>query len=351
MSRDRNWVAVSICLAAAACDGPGEYPVPSLFVEGQGERVFSAIRYDTLWVYGSAADTVLTQPLDLIVAGDGSLFVLDANGPVIHKFSSAGTLVWSWGVQGEGPGEVMNVRAMTQSPGGGLVLVDSGNRRLVYLSDSGILEREVPLRVDGVVINGIAAVGSDLVLSTTGDSPFVVVSAETGRRLDVEPMPWDGFEELSVLQRYGTIIGPAGGSDRWVFGFAVGNGWFVFERDRVLGTYPYVEHTEFPMVVVTRSRSGETVRTSQRTPVRPDPAGYDLAVRGDTLAVLFGGATSAQLRVIDRYDLRTGQYLSSMLLPRWVHSFATVDDMMFVGYLEEDLYPVLLALRYEEERR
>ena len=39
----------------------------------------------------------------------------------------------------------MNVRAMAASPAGGIVLVDSRNRRIVSVSADGVWEREVRL--------------------------------------------------------------------------------------------------------------------------------------------------------------------------------------------------------------
>ena len=126
--RPFQWMAIAITIACVVggCEpaGVGDYPAEELFTEGAGERVVHRWQYDTLWIHGSVADTVLVNPSSLIVAEDGGVYVLDPGPrPRVHRFTADGELGWSWGRLGGGPSEIQNVRAMGTTSSGGLVLV------------------------------------------------------------------------------------------------------------------------------------------------------------------------------------------------------------------------------------
>ena len=104
------------------------------FVAGSGERITREVVYDTLWTYGGPDDTLLAAPITMAAAPMGGVYVLDAGMRKVYHFAD-GRLVWSWGTVGGGPGEIRDVRAMDADPEtGGVVLVDSRNRRIILLS-------------------------------------------------------------------------------------------------------------------------------------------------------------------------------------------------------------------------
>ena len=115
-------------------------------------------------------------------------------------------------------------------------LADSGNRRLVWLSGDGY--GRSPCRSAGewvTTVNGIVAQnGSSYILNTMDDVHLLRVS-DTGAEGPV-PVPWTGFRNMDPLQTYGELAsGPDG---RWVFGFGVGNGFFIFSGPDPQGIGP-----------------------------------------------------------------------------------------------------------------
>ncbi len=137
---------------------------------------------------------------------------------------------------------------MAASPAGGIVLVDSRNRRIVSVSADGVWEREVRLEnLEGDVQHVIPLSSGNYLLTTTGEEPFPVVSAE-GTTIGALPSPWpEGFGQMHAIQLQGRAVHWR--EDRWVFGFTAGNGWFTFDgvgEGSLRGTYPYVEHGSSP---------------------------------------------------------------------------------------------------------
>lgn len=338
----RRFASATTLLLAACGAESRPYPVMSLFSEGAGERVVAPARYDTLWAYGGMADTLLAVPGPLVPARDGGVYVLDLQFARVSKFSDDGAVAWSRGRSGGGPGEFGNVRAMTAWRSGGVLLADSGNRRLLYFSPDGLLAKEVTVHDDSfALISGVVELADGtVVLDTDGSTPWLLVSPGTGETTPV-PAPWEGLDRMHYLQRSGGI---GGSGATWAFGFVAGNGFFVMEHDVVVGTYPYVEHAEFPEVSVSSPERGTTMVGLLS---RPKYSGYRLSVRADTMFVLPGGTTPARLRVLDKYSLSTGRYAASQMLPGTASDFAVAgDDKMYLVTMDQSgLFPMLLSVR------
>ena len=148
---------------------------------------------------------------------------------------------------------------MTINADGEVVLADSGNRRLVWLSGEGKWVRAVSLPqpagewVTGTVNGIVAQNGSSYILNTMDDVHLLRVS-DTGASEGPVPVPWTGFRNMDPLQTYGELAsGPDG---RWVFGFGVGNGFFIFSGPDPQGAYPYIEHVDFPPLVRSSTPGG-----------------------------------------------------------------------------------------------
>ena len=116
----------------------------------------------------------------------------------------------------------------------------------------------------------------------------------TGARLAIAL--WDGDDvvaaslparlgELHFMPHQGTLV--RWSDDDWVFGFFNGNGWATFREAKLLGIFPYVEHSEFPRTGY--ARHGKRLRTW--VAARPVESGRSLSVVSDTFLVLFGGET------------------------------------------------------------
>lgn len=325
----------SLILSAACAEGPDG---PVLFDRGSEDRRVLAPEYDTIWHYGGIHDTLFGAPTRLAATPDNALYVLDPMLQQVARFSAQGAVEWSWGSKGEGPGEIANVRALDVAADGGVLLADSGNCRLVFLSPSGLLEREQTVVCDDFsLIEGVALLSSGNVILDTNRMalPWILVSPDGGQ-VDMTP-PWSGFETLHFLQRYGNTA--ASDDDVWVFGFETGNGWFAMQHQQVLGTYPYVEHTDFPDIIVTRSET----TTMWRMATRPAYSAFSMDVWRDTMYVIPGGHTRHRMRVVDKYDVTNGRYLYSQGLPDVVANLAVTGDRIFV-LDDRELYPQITSL-------
>ncbi len=318
-------ILLVVSLSATHQQARGQQP---FFKEGQGSRRGSPPAWDTVWVF-DGRDDLLSGAVSLVPDSHGGVYFADPFLRKVYHVDPRGNLDWSWGREGGGPGELRDVRAMALNSSGNLVLVDSRNRRIVTLTPEGQLLREVPLAIDAGYVFGVVVLGSDqYVMSTDGPAPWMLAD-DGGRQVQVVDTP-QGFSRLSFRQRFGQMA--KWKDDRWVFGFQNGNGWFTFRSGSVALASPYVEHTESLSEDVTRL-ANESVHSA-----------VSLSVRGDTLAVLFAGSTRGHSYWLDRYDLQSGDYVDSLILPlRAQQAVWGIQGHFFV--VTYDTFPTLMALK------
>ena len=312
---------------------------PALFSSSDDmERVRSSMKFDTLWVFGGPSDTLLAAPSLPRLDGAKGLVVFDVRNQAAYRLGKNGELLWSWGTKGEGPGELQGVRAMDVAADGSVVLIDSRNRRMVRLSADGRLLDETPVPPRSSYVQSVAAlpggqlavagrVGGSLLALWDGDD---VVAVESPTSLG---------ETYSLLHQ-GTMV--RWGDNSWVFGFLYGNGWATFWETQLLGVFPYVEHSDFPRARQVRRGNGMSTQMTRR----PGDSGRSLSVVGDTLFVLFGGERVAGW-ALDKFDLQTGAYLETEVLPHFANWAAVGGDRVFT--IEAwDVYPRIVALARRE---
>ena len=254
-------------VAAAALATCGSDPVPyrPLFsLADTVSRVKSAAVFDTLWAFGGPDDTLLVLPAMPRPDGSGGVVFVDVQSMKVHRIGGEGTLLWSWGRKGEGPGEIKNVRAMDVRDDGSVVLVDSGNRRIVTLDSGGKLIGETGFL--GRTVHSVASLSTDK-LAVHSTSPLWGV-LEGGKVQEAEPPPGTS-PSSSVLQHQGHVV--RWREDKWVFGYGVGNGWMVFADDALVGVHPYVEHMEVPAVGEARPVAPDLWLRLPACDVRPFP--------------------------------------------------------------------------------
>lgn len=337
--------ALGLALAAVASLWAGSaraqevlIKAPVLFSSSDDvEREHSSAAFDTLWVFGGPSDTLLaSSPKGIRPDGTGGVVVFDLRNQAAYRFGANGDLLWSWGSRGEGPGELSNVRAMDVAPNGTVVLVDSGNRRIVRLSAEGQLLKEVPVP-QGVSVQSVAALQGDVMVVTgpEGLEPTLALWDDDGTADGVR-LP-ASLSEAHVMHVQGHLV--RWGETGWVFGFYVGNGWMTFRRSEQLGLFPYAEHVDVPDVhqVV----QGNSLRARPMT--RPIETGTSLSVVGDTLFVLFGGKSQLSGRILDKFDVRSGAYLETDLLPHYAY-FAAVGENRVFTTGTCNLFPCIVAL-------
>ena len=332
-----RWLFLVISgLFGGACSEVQPAEVTLFSVADDVERVVSDATFDTVWVLGGPGDTLLASPTFPRPHGDGGVVFFDLQQQRVYRVAADGHLAWTWGRKGEGPGEFRNVRGLDVAPNGNVVLSDSGNRRLITLSPAGELISEDVLRVAGFV-SGVSVLADDRLAIHTSRMPWGVWDGDDEHPADGLP---PGLWEMSDLQNQGRLTAWRG--DSWVFGFTVGNGWMVFKNASVVGVYPYVEHYDFPEVAVSRRAFTTSSRMVRHTP----STGRSVSVRGDTLYVLFGGASSMRGYMMDTYEIATGRYLQTHLLPHHANR-AVVDAagrVFTVSSNSATLFPTVVAL-------
>ena len=329
-------LAVVLCLGCTSESAAQERLIeaPALFSSSDNvEREPSGVEFDTLWAYGGPSDTLLANPRLLRQDGAQGLVVFDVRNQAAYRFGKDGELLWSWGTKGEGPGEVMNVRAMDVGADGSIVLVDSRNRRVVRLSADGRLLGETPVRARSSYVAWVAALrGGRLAVAEGTFGPLLALW--DGEDVTAAELP--GLGEPQPLLHQGELVRWC--DDDWVYGFSNGNGWATFRAAHGRGVFPYVEHSDFPKA--RQVRQGNTVRTQMTA--RPVETGRSLSVVGDTLFVLFGGETATGW-VLDKFNLHTGAYLESDVLPHFANLGVVSKDRAFT--IETwGAYPRIVAL-------
>lgn len=119
------------------------------------------------------------------------------------------------------------------------------------------------------------------------------------------------------------------------------NGWMKFRGAELRGVFPYVEHVDFPEV--REVRSGPLGGRSSHMMRRPVRAGVSLSVVADTLFVLFSGKTPGRGRLLDKFDVQSGEYLETEVLPHFANEAVVDGDRVFT--IEAwDVFPRIVAL-------
>ncbi len=335
-------------LLGAACSGDGATGSPSPIWSEQdvAQRTPLPMAFDTVWRIGGEADTTLLQPMWLSAGSEG-VTVWDEGRKAIVRISREGAVLWSFGREGDGPGEFRSVRGIAHLPDGRVAVVDNASRRLTIIDANGRMTGEVGMELNAFDVAGLPDGG---VVVFTEDDPAFLLFDESGAPAGVLDFPHEGYRDLSSFSRQGRVQGAGEG---WVFGFTAGNGWWRFGEggDDTEG-FPYAEHTDFPELRTDVSRSVENgvVKTtrSTRAPAYASSA-MSLGARGDTLFVHYGGQTEYRRRTLDLFGLSNGAYLGSVRLPFASSQLAVGPDRIYA--LGRELFPALIALTLNPQGR
>ena len=331
-------------LFCLACDEEGQTDPLELWSEDDvvAERAFLSADMDSLWsIGGTAADTLLLNPYWLSAGAEG-VTLWDGGRHAVVRISAEGEVLWTFGRQGEGPGEFRTVRGIAQLPGGGAAVVDNVNERLTIIDRDGRLAGETNL--SGMAPESVASLyDGSLVVLTRLAEPAFLVSDENGVVVDSVDFPSQPYRDLSPMARQGRVVGAGGG---WVFGFTTGNGWWRFGEDRAAEGFPYAEHADFPGIETSVDRAtidGRTVTTRRTRTTESVVTAMAFGARADTLFVHYFGESNVRGYFLDLFGLADGSYLGSVLLPHWARSLAVGPDAIYL--LAADPFPVLTAFR------
>lgn len=135
------------CLQNRGSVGPIALLALALFLAGCGEESGPApleeaqlVELVSVGVMEGRDEEVFGQIDDVIGAGEGSFFVLDAQVPSVSWFDLEGDYRGGVRTRGEGPGELARPRAMAASGEARLAVLDPGNARMTLYaaSDEGL---------------------------------------------------------------------------------------------------------------------------------------------------------------------------------------------------------------------
>jgi outer membrane protein assembly factor BamB len=321
------------CLVGATWGWLGCRPPPEA-----GARKITDLR-DTIWtLVGGAADTVLLNPIAL-AAADGHVYVADLGGPrVLALDVRSGTLLWTFGRSGGGPGEFSAPGSLAVLPDGNVIVADRIGARITIISREGRL---------------VATQAPALVYSAGMQPPFALVDLDAGSTVGLLT-PWPAFDSLSALARQVNLSSsPAERAGCWVTLIAVGQ-FSRYDGEGFESLREYVERVPFPKVdtQVVTDASGRVRSRRERLARRPGAAQAAAAYHHELL-VLFGGQTEDARRIIDVYEA-PGHYRRSLRLGSVAHAVAADAGIVVVlttmaqvgaGGSEDLPYPALVALR------
>ena len=326
-------------LALSACQSADTDRVSS---RSSDDRIFETVSFDTLWSLGEQADSTFAFLWSPVSAPGGGLYVADLGNVQLHYVDAAGDLVWSYGRRGQGPGELLEVRVFDVDARGNAVIIDNANRRIVTVGRDGSMLSEFSLPQEVGYTSAVAALDNGNLAVAFLGGPWAVLSNDGAFLHRIEP-PWEDFADKHFLETVGQAI-PVRGTDRWVYSFDTAGEWIVFDGDEVEGRYPHIEHVPFSKVKVSNTEHGGSRASYDGRPIHTTA---DLAVRKDTLFVLFFGATKNRGRVMDKYDINTGDYIGSVLFPSRTTGVTFADDGTTFAVSDSRLFHTISAVRYK----
>ena len=325
-------------IAAAACTGERSSERPQLWNGNPPySRHIDADAWDTVWAIGGGAeDTTLLRPR-LVTPHGAGVYLYDDGREQLISLDPGGNRRWGVGGAGGGPTEFRMVRDLKVDDLGRALVLDPGNQRIAVVDSAGHFVRRVSISAIGWAEQVLPLGDSRYVLATTDSMrPFAVLDS-AGGVVERFGVPWASFASLDPLARQGTIV--QAGGDRWIYGFVMGDGWFVFDATKSQDRPGrYVEHTDFPAVIQTRRGNSVTTRMDKFVPC----SACSLSGDDSVLYVHFGGYTREQKRLVDLYAIADRRYLGSYRLPVAASAVVMFGGRAYV--LQSDTTTQLLAL-------
>jgi sugar lactone lactonase YvrE len=152
--------------------------------------------------------TTYQLPSDVVIDGDGYIYISDTNNDAIHKYNPNGTYNMQIGTPGGADGQLYRPAGMEFNSTGQLVVVDGGNHRVQVFTTSGVYVSQFGTfgTSDGE-LNG----PKDIAILQNGE---IVISDTASNRIQV-------FNSSGVFQRKWGATGSANGNFVGPVGLAV----------------------------------------------------------------------------------------------------------------------------------
>lgn len=329
----RSWylalASAAVCVAACQpdADSPNASSVPVTSVE---RRVLS-VTWDTVVdIGGGVQDSLLLRPR-LLVARDGRIVAYDYYDERLKAFDiRSGALLWSFGGDGDGPGEFKNAFDIEVASDGKIWVLDYPTNRLTAVTPDGILDRIVPL--GGMTGRDVVPLSDRVIVTAVaqGDT-FLVEFDDSDISRAVTSFPLEEIRKAHLMMRQPhASLHPDGIT--WAIIYPYGEPFVVFRGDEVVCTGRLIEGSALPEAL--------------------DPEAtiwaVDEAVSDSSLYVLARGQTEDALRLVDEYSITDCTYRRSYKLPMKSNALAVADGAFFMEFEEPaptilGLSPILLA--------
>lgn len=144
---------------------------------------------------------------DIVVASNGTMYLLDRSVPVIRVFDAAGKFVRNIGRRGRGPGELQYAAGMSIGKNGNLLVWDPGNARINVYTASGDVVTQW-----STMTGSSTSSGRRLMITDTSGTTYVHTFIWAPNRRSDGPSPlrrgWLRFAPDGTLRD--TIFAPAG---------------------------------------------------------------------------------------------------------------------------------------------
>lgn len=304
----------------------GEPPAPTR-MESRPHRLATRTWLPGSWVRvgGIAADSLLNPQL---MAGSAAQIVLfDFGDHRLKAFGPDGTFRWAVGRRGQGPWEFAAVMDLQIGSDGTIWVDDHDNARIDIYRPDGTgdrmirvehpLYRVVPLPLGHGMI-GLRESGAFLERYDMDGKQ----TAALGIPAILKGLHWLAAEPIFRLAPGGQLA----------VAFHWSSDLLVLDTTGVIsGTSRGPEPMAFPATLEHpfKAPNGQDVTVFGVDPKAVQGA-YGMAVQGSRVLVLYSGATPDAGRIVDSYDLPSGRYLGSMLLPYRVLSIAAVGQNLAV---------------------
>lgn len=308
------------------------------------DRVIVETAWDTLSHLQTTDEDTILFSAGPVVAGEPGFWILDRMGHRVAHFGWNSELRWYSGREGGGPGEFANPRALALDRSDVLWILDAENHRISGVDPSGQLRSEVSLgALDGMLNTFSVAPEGDRFYGMLFQDHLEPV------RIDLDGLVSRGSrihirdaDDTSFGMAFQGSMSPTAADSRWIHAFSMGDGLYLMDELEPAGArVRYPEWIPFPGITRTERREGDrTLTTTQMEP--PIFAALDVVILGDRILVRFAGRSEDAGRLVDVYDLSTGEYRDSFLLPA-AGQMAAWDDRLILA--RNDPTPELLVVR------
>ena len=294
-------VAAGLLLLAAGTALPvaSQSPAPRKLVDRQWVGIWRA--------GGSADDELFAFPRELLATKDG-VYVLDIGTLELIAFDPLGRKRWVVGSKGKGPGQFIQPVDLTVASNGDIAVLDPGNGRISFFAPGGTFRRSVAapgaVQASSLCITG----DSRIHLWVARPATDILTLDDSGKTVVERQFPWLVPPRSPEFLRSAYFARGTPSSEcafATLFGFGVGR-----NSAAALTTTPYIEALKPPKLVQERLKGG-TVRTWMTDGVNAAAAAMH---SGDTVLVHFAGSSPLAHRVLDLYT-PGGGYLESWTIP------------------------------------